>query len=636
MYKSIDQIYPASHAFTQFINKYDKLGPSVKLAIERFDDFYQRYEYNPNNLIRFQEFCRKHILLSTGQFAGTPLELFDWTAFCFAHMLGFVDDEGFRITRRYYWEMPKGSGKSPGMAAFAIYMTFFDAHKSRPCEINGKRRYLPEPDAETYIIATTFDQSEILFSTIENTILGNDILENGLEVKGGTKPNLVYDRATGRSTIRRVAGGSTHSNKGKSGYIPHLVVYDEYHEAVSSEVYEKFALGVKARKQPMVGIITNSGDNVNTPCGQEHLTAKKVLRKEATDDGKFIFIADCDDGHWDNPTLWKQANLSLPVTPTWQFIEDRAREARLSPAKVTNFERLILNRWNRGVKTFIDYNTWINAEIDKLPSDLEVKAISIGTDLSSKKDLTAAVIAYETVEGDIYCESHAWMCANRVDELMEMDDIPYQTWIDEGFISTTLGEVIDISHLVQWIKDRLPESIELNGVATDSYRIDKLQELFETAGYSVNRATKENGHADGRLNLYPHPQGPTTGIRNVTEGKGLAMSRSMQETEEGLIALKIKVVKSPVMRQAIMGLKVYADNKGNRSYDRANSTGKVDPAVALIQAVGLSVLRRVGSAKINKARAFLKRQRHSQSVTAESANDAKNPKTRASLWVTGG
>ena len=119
------------------------------------------------------------------------------------------------------------------------------------------------------------------------------------------------------------------SGKGHQGPKPHFVLADEYHEHETSKMLDAYDMGTKARRQPIVFIITNAGADEHTPCGEEHDYAVNVAAGQTTDGSPFM-----DDAYFLlclrprqartnlSPTreCWIKTNPSLPDAPGYAYL----------------------------------------------------------------------------------------------------------------------------------------------------------------------------------------------------------------------------------------------------------------------------------------------------------------------------
>ena len=85
----------------------------------------QGFCYDPVKAQRVVDFieCLTH---TKGEWAGKPFVLFDWQIEVVKKIFGKVDEQGFRVVRTAYVEIPKKNGKSELAAAIALYLLFAD------------------------------------------------------------------------------------------------------------------------------------------------------------------------------------------------------------------------------------------------------------------------------------------------------------------------------------------------------------------------------------------------------------------------------------------------------------------------------------------------------------------------------
>ena len=148
-----------------------------------------------------------------------PFVLYDWQAFCVGGAMGWMRTDGTRRYRRLYWETGKGSGKTPLAAGLILYLDI------------GEQEYR----AEGYVCARTMDQALVTFRDIAALVEDSPALSKRCRVLGGEAPyNIVYKETN--SFVKRLAAQDR--GEGRSGYRPHAVIVDEYHEHANSAMLD--------------------------------------------------------------------------------------------------------------------------------------------------------------------------------------------------------------------------------------------------------------------------------------------------------------------------------------------------------------------------------------------------------------
>ena len=173
-----------------------------------------------------------------------------------------------------------------------------------------------QPEAQGYFIASNGDQALIAMQDAVKMVRANPQLDQVFRVVGGeVRPDMLLRKGEGSFIQRKT---TPPSGRGSSGFSVSFLLVDEYHEHLESDTYDLYAAGVKARKSPLVLIITNAGTETTSPCGIEHDYAIQVVRRAiggepAVHDAYFSFVCNFDkDDDIQDRTLWPKTNPSLP------------------------------------------------------------------------------------------------------------------------------------------------------------------------------------------------------------------------------------------------------------------------------------------------------------------------------------
>lgn len=207
-------------------------------------------------------FFRDVLRLNGGKFEGLPFVLNGWQAFVIGSLWGWRRPDGTRRFRTAYIETGKGSGKTPLAAGIGLLMLCADS----------------EARAEVYAAAVKADQAKVLFRDATAMTEMSPNLSSRLHMSGGVTPDNIAHVASG-SFFRPIS--SERQGRGQSGPRPHCVLLDEIHEMQGHGMVEFLSAGVKARRQPLVIMITNSGSDRQTVAWDYHKIWLRNLRWHA-------------------------------------------------------------------------------------------------------------------------------------------------------------------------------------------------------------------------------------------------------------------------------------------------------------------------------------------------------------------
>ena len=543
-------------------------GPYVRKACQRHlrDLKSKRWLFDTSIVSERIAFFEQGLKLYSGSMQGKPFILLPWQRFIVGSIYGWINQEtGYRRFNQVYIETGKGSGKTPLAAGLCLLSILADN----------------EHMAECYIIARNADQAKITFDAAVNFISQSKYLSEILHISGGEHAyNIGYKQTN--SFIRRLT--TNQQGKGKSGTSPHMVIIDEYHEHDSSAMLDFYASGTKSRPQPLIIITTNAGAGMNTPCGEEHILACRILDGVQELDSYFAYVCalDSEDQPFSDSDCWIKTNPSLPSLPRKEYIQREISRAQLSPSKKAIIERLNFCQWTYSTTPWLEVDVWEKSLVDSLSSDRTDYECFIGIDLSLKTDLTAAALVWHLKPDHLEAEVKIWTPEEAVDRLSDRDNAPYNQWVRQGYIEACSGNIIDYAMIAEWIKD-LKQNQYIYGIAFDPFNIDLLEQELDRAGLETTRQPNRGG-----LYLIPHPQSFVSGMKKASEGTGLWMSRSIQNTEEVFLNGHIKVKSNPCVTMAMLAAQTATDASFNRRFIKRQNDVRIDPAVALTMAIGFA------------------------------------------------
>lgn len=109
-----------------------------------------------------------------------------------------------------------------------------------------------------------------------------------------------------------------------------------------------------------------------------------------------------------------------------------------------------------------------------------------GLDLSQTTDLTAAVVPVER-NGVLYVFAHFWMPAEKLEQRTAEDGVPYQAYIQRGFLSLSGENFVDYHDVKDWV-DSLVRDYELYPIRNgyDRYSSQYLIKELDADGYQTS------------------------------------------------------------------------------------------------------------------------------------------------------
>ena len=524
-----------------------------------------------------------NFVIPKGTHAGQPFLLEPWQERIVRLVFGPLQEDPqvpgrlVRTVRTLYLEVPRKNAKSTLMATLAFLLAFLDGEKG----------------AEVYCAATNKKQAMIVFRAIKAMIRKSDRL------RGMVNQFVELIEAKGdESTFIKPISSDADTQQGLD---PHGSIVDELHAHKNGELLDALESASGARSQPLELIITTAGEAKDGIGWEKHEYARRVISGEIVDPTwvAVIYAADEKDD-WTSPETWKKANPNLGVSVRLDYLHAQCQKALKSPRYVASFKRYHLNIWNQSAERFIPGGVW---DACALPVDIaKLKGIRPGSglDLSTTLDLTANVHVWAVLPegappppdpapdtpppeapagadravGAMDCEYHVlarfFMPADRLKEAQETDNVPYQQWVDDGFIELTDGAVIDYPAVRQSILDD-HEHLQIRDLAFDPFGATHITQELENLVGEKSSLPKEK-----RLNLVPFRQG------------FLSMSGPTKDLLTLLTAKKIRHGGNPVLSWMADACTAIQDAAGNVKLvkpDRRKNARRIDGIIALIMAL---------------------------------------------------
>lgn len=466
-----------------------------------------------------------------GEWAGQRFRLEPWQQFVLWNIFGWKNADGTRRFRYAYIEIARKNGKTALSAGVGLHMLFADG-ESRP---------------EVYSAATVKDQAKICFSDAVAIVKATD-LKNYLtpyrnsivyESKGGTFKPLSSDYGT------------------HDGLNPSCGIIDEFHAHKDSGMFDVIKSAFGARRQPLMFIITTAGFNKSGACYAYRENVIKVLRGVNEDDSLFGIIYTLDSKEeWDNPKMWIKSNPNLGVSLSADYLADQVKDAKNRPEAVRNVMTKNVNLWVDAERTWILDDAWQKCAGTTAPADLKGCACWGGLDLSNVSDITAYVLLFH--ENDRFqLLPHFWIPEEKMLEKIRKENINYDRWVADGYVTVTPGNVIDYDFVKADIL-RIVADYDLRTSAYDRWNSSQTIIDLQNEGMACN------------------PFG---------QGYG-SMSAPTKEFEKLVLTEKIEHFGNPVLRWMLSSTVVKSDPAGNIKPDKEKSTQKIDGIVAAIMALG--------------------------------------------------
>lgn len=419
------------------------------------------YIFDEDKALRFLEWMTlfKH---TKGKLAGqylnpAPIQIFNWS-----NLYGWIHNKtGYRRFIKSYYQVARKNAKTQDNACIASY------------EISA----FGEANSEVYIGATKKEQANIMWEEIEEQIKRSQF-SNKFKISRGY---ITHIKSGGK-----ISALSKDSKKTGDGFNPQAALIDEYHAHPTDEILEVLESGMGARSQPLVSIITTAGLNLNHPCySEEYDYVSKLLdpNNPIENDNYFAMVCELEkDDDVKDERNWIKAN---PILASYDegldYLRKRLQVALDVPEKMSKFLTKNMNVWvDAPENKYMDMSKWKLCEIND--EDLIGKPCYVGVDLSQRLDLTAVTTIFVLDKDEYAIRSKGFIPEDMLRQRMNSDRVPYNLWVDEGWIESTPGEVIDYDFITKYIQN-LDEKYNIQEICYDPYNATQWSQHMDKLGY---------------------------------------------------------------------------------------------------------------------------------------------------------
>ena len=197
----------------------------------------------------------------------------------------------------------------------------------------------------------------------------------------------------------------------------------------------------------------------------------------------FLYVID-DASKWNDINELQKSNPNLGVSVSVDYMLEEIAIAEQSLSKKAEFMVKYCNVKQNSSLAWLDVatvNKCFGEPIDL--NDFKSSYCVAGLDLSQTTDLTAATLVIER-SGELYVFAKFWLPAERIDEATARDGLPYQQYIEQGFMSLSGDNFVDYNDCFKWLTSMV-ENYEILPLMTgyDRYSAQYLIQDLERYGF---------------------------------------------------------------------------------------------------------------------------------------------------------
>lgn len=413
--------------------------------------------------IRFVEnFCRHH----EGPKAPGLIKLELWQKALTSVVFGIMDKNDRRQFREVVLIIARKNGKTLFAAAISAYMMFMDG----------------EYGARIYFAAPKLEQASLCYDAF------CQMIANEPELQAIAEPHRFSVTAPSTNSSAKPL---SFNSKTSDGFNIHLAVADEiasWRGDQGLKFYNVLRSSFGARTQPLLFSISTAG-YVNGSIyddlmkrGTSFLMGNSKEKRLAP-----IFYIIDDPEKWNDINELRKSNPNLGVSVSVDYLMDEIAIAEGSLSKKAEFLTKYCNIKQSASTAWLPYQVIDHACGEALALEDFKGCYAVGgIDLSKTTDLTSACVCIER-DDVIHVISHFWMPAERLEEATEQDCVPYNIYVQQGWLSLSGDNHVDYRDCFNWFRDLVRQyKIYPLKIGYDRYCAQYLIDDLKAAGFHMD------------------------------------------------------------------------------------------------------------------------------------------------------
>ena len=522
-------------ASKKVIRTYDKIVKDLK-------NKRGKWHYSESRGQHIIDFIERYCRHSQGKLGGKPVVLELWEKAMLSTIFGFVDKQGRRKYQKAVLIIGKKNGKSLLASAVGLYLQVADN----------------EPGPEVYCVATKRDQAKKIWDVAKAMVLKSPALKKRINPLVGNLDGSKYNDSCFKPLASDV--------NSLDGLNVHGALMDEFHQWRNGKaLYDIIADGITAREQPLIFMTSTAGVIREDIYDQEYDNATNIINgyddKIFKDERAIYFVYELDDRkEWTDPKMWVKANPGLGTIKNKQSLKEKVERAKQNPALVKN---LLCKEFNIRETS---NQAWLSFEEIENKAKYDIKELRPrygigGLDLSTTTDLTCATIIFQ-VPGDdtIYVKQMYWLPEDNLQKRVQEDKIPYDKWIEQGWMRVSQGNKIDYKDVTAWYQEVIEED-----------------DLYP---YQIGYDSWNSQYIVDELKLIVGAEGTKPIIQGAK-----TMSAPMKSFQADLAAKRINYNNNPILRWNLANASINIDRNDNYTLCKtSNPRMRIDGVASLLDA----------------------------------------------------
>jgi phage terminase large subunit-like protein len=270
------------------------------------------------------------------------------------------------------------------------------------------------------------------------------------------------------------------------------------------------------------------------------------------------------------------ANPALGDFRSLEEMQTLAVRAKKIPAVAAAFKAYYLNQPSRAEGQWLNLEAWDECATTREMPEAGRK-VYLGLDLASTRDLTALAMWFPAEDGTWDLRIDSWCPKATIAERQRADKVPYQQWVDAGWLTATPGNVTDYGFVEK--------------------RIYALAERYQVVELGADQWNAHDLVARLQQNNVPSVFIPQTLAQLTAPSK---------EFERLILERKLRHDGSPLVRWCVGNVVALVDSNENIKPDKRPATErKIDPVTAAITGLARALVLAAKGPSVYEARGVM-------------------------------
>lgn len=521
----------------------------------------EAYHFDEEIARRHVDFIERFCKQPSGQL-GKPLKLELFQRARLEAVFGFVDDNDNRQFNEVLIIEGRKNGKTTEAAAVELDMLLNDR----------------EGAPQIYNIATMLDQAKLGFTAAQKMVAQSPALKKHVRKRVA---DLYF--AGNMGFIKALASNSNSLD----GLDAHCAIIDELSAIKNRDIYDLIKQAMGARRQPLLFCITTNGFVREGIFDAQYAYARDILDGRIENERFLPFIYELDSPEeWDKPECWIKANPGLGSIKSEAYLAEMVQKGKDDPSfKPT----VMVKDFNLPQTNEAAWLRWEELNNETMAADVlgdyRFDYAIGGFDAADTTDLNAAkVICQRPGDDRLFVRSMYWLPEEVVRRQTDSgnrrgrDAVPYDLWIEQGYMRTYPGNKVDKRVFLEWFKElRDSDDLYTTFIGFDPWHIDDTLIAEFRAEF-------------GEASMIPVRQGVIT------------LSEPMKSLAADFKAGKVIYDNNPVDKWCLINTEAKTDVNGNIMPSKAHkwSTQRIDGTAALLDAYVVLLNKRDQYINLNK------------------------------------